>query len=113
MTKQSQDFLMWSGDDKVITVTVYDSDDVVVDITGATIAWQLSQNVDSAALITKTAGDGVVLSDPTNGQFTITLDPADTASLSGRYYHEAQITDSSGDISTGLVGHTTIKVDAI
>lgn len=113
MTKQNQDFLMWSGDDKVITVTVYDNDDNVVNITGATITWQLSQNIDSSALITKTVGSGIALSDPVNGQFTITLEPADTASLAGRYYHEAQITDSSGDISTGLVGHATIKTDAI
>ena len=113
MTKQNQDFTIWSGDDKVITVTVYDNDDVIVDITAATITWQLSQNVNSAALITKTVGSGIALSDPTNGQFTVTLDPADTASLSGRYYHEAEITDSSGNVNTGLVGHATIKTDAI
>ena len=113
MTKQNQDFLMWSGDDKTITVTVYDNDDVVVDITGATITWELSLNVDSAALISKTVGSGITLSDPTNGVFTITLDPTDTDSLSGRYYHEAEITDSSGDISTALIGHATIKTDAI
>ena len=113
MTKQSQDFLMWSGDDKTITVTVYDNDDVVVDITGATITWELSQNVDSTALISKTVGSGITLSDPTNGIFTIALDPADTASLSGRYYHEAEITDAAGDVSTALVGHATINTDAI
>ena len=113
MTKQNQDFLMWSGDNKTITVTVYDNDDVVVDITNVAITWELSQNVDSVALISKTAGSGITLSDPTNGIFTITLDPANTGSLSGRYYHEAEITDLSGDISTVMVGHATIKTDAI
>ena len=113
MTYASQDILIYSGDDKVITVTVYDNDDAIVDITGVTITWQLSQNVSSAALITKTVGSGITLSDPTSGVFTITLDPADTNSLSGRYYHECEITDSSSDVSTGFVGHATIKKDAI
>jgi hypothetical protein len=105
--------LVWSGDDKVITVTVYDNDDVVVDITSATITYQLSQNVKSAAIISKTVGSGITLTDPTSGVFTITFDPADTASLSGRYYHECEITDTSGDVSTGFVGYATIKEDAI
>ena len=113
MTYINQHFVMWSGDDKVITVTVYDNDDDVVDITDATITWRLSQNVDSAALITKTVGDGITISDPTNGIFTITLEPSDTAPLSGRYYHECEITDATGDISTGAVGHATIQEDAI
>lgn len=113
MTYSNQDLLLWSGDDKVITVTVYDNDDAIVNITSATITWQLSHNVSSAALISKTVGSGISLSDPSNGQFTITLDPADTASLSGRYYHEAEITDIGGNVSTAMVGHATIKTDAI
>ena len=110
MTKQNQDFLMWSGDDKVITVTVYDNDDDVVDVTGATITWRLSQNIESEALITKTVGDGIAISGHT---FILTLEPADTTSLSGRYYHEAEITDADGNVNTGMVGYATIKTDAI
>lgn len=113
MTKINQDFLMWSGDTKHIVVTVVDGDGDVLNIAGAAISWVLQQNVDSLPLIAKSVDDGIILSDPAHGEFTIALAPANTANLSGRYYHEAEMTDAAGAVSTAMIGHATIRTDAI
>lgn len=116
MTKTNQDFTMWSGDDKTLTITVTDANDVVVDLTGASaLVWILKRSKHAAAiLVTKGLGAGVTITDAENGIFTVDLNPADTAALTqNNYYHEAQITDASGNISTLLIGTANIKFDAI
>lgn len=47
--------------------------------------------------LSKTLGSGVEVSGP--GEITVRLTNTDTASLSGKYYAEIQLTDSSGNIS--------------
>ena len=78
MTTTAQNFTMWSGDDKTITVTLS------TDITGATINYAIAANVGSTALITKaTGGSGIAITDAANGIFTIDLDPSDTSRKAG------------------------------
>lgn len=114
MTKENQNFTMWSGDDKTLEVTVVDENGSVQDITGMTIDWHLARKVTTSALVQKaTGGSGIVISDGSAGVFQITLSAADTDDLSGKYYHEAQVTDSSGNISTVTVGTITINRDLI
>ena len=114
MTETGQNFTMWSGDTKVLEVTITDSDGAAVDLTGATISYVLQRNVNSAAAtISKTTDDGISITDASGGVFQITLDASDTASLSGSYYHECQITDASGNASTVFTGTVTMKDDAI
>lgn len=78
-----------------------------VNITGFTIKWQVfnSQIVNGvlvkvgAALITKSTGAGnITLSNPTIGQFTVSIAAADTVGLAqGGYIHEAVTVDGSGN----------------
>lgn len=112
MTKQNQDFVMWAGDNKLIDVTVVDGDGVAVDITGATIKWVLAKTAGDSALVTKTTGDGITITDAAAGKFRVTLVPADTESLAGVYYHEAEVTDASSQVSTVLIGKVIVYKSA-
>ena len=107
------DFSMFAGDSKAITVTVKDSLGAIVDLTGASITWEMSQYAQGTfsrtALLTKTlAGGGITCPAPTTGVFNVILDAVDTASLVGYFYQEAEVT-VSGDKYTVLAGHISIQ----
>lgn len=104
------DFTMFKGDTKVLEVTVKDQDDVVVDISGTSIKWQLAKkSKDVAALISKsTSGGGVTIVDGPAGRFNVLIAPADTESLkAAACYHEAEV-DDGGVISTVMTGTATL-----
>ena len=104
------DFTMFQGDTKTLEFTVKDGDGAVVDLTGATsIRWNLARRVSSAAIITKDLDSGITVIDAANGRFDVSLTSADTENLSGRYYHEAEVIDASGDVATVETGATTIN----
>ena len=107
------DFTMYSGDSKNLQFTITDNDDTPVDLTGATSSWILAASADGSALVTKTSGAGeITYSGGSTNIATVAVDPADTASLAGRYYHELQITDTGGDVSTNA-GTAIILTDNI
>lgn len=114
MTAQRTDFIMYQGDSKVLSVTVADEDGVVVAVDGMTIRWQASPVVTGGFEPTATlkkdndalGGVGTVTEE---GVFEVTIDPQDTENLSGLYYHEAELTDGAGAVSTVLTGRMTIK----
>jgi hypothetical protein len=119
MTSEDQNFEMYAGESKVITVTVREPPlpdgtlGPLIDLTGSSIEWIVKRAEDDAVgLITKIVGAGIALLNQTTykGQFTITLAPADTVSLGGAsYYHEAEVTDVAGNVSTVTRGILTIK----
>lgn len=104
-------FEMYSGDTRTLTVTVRDTSGAAVDLTGATARWALAKKVGQAALVSKSTGSGIELTDAANGEFTVTLDPADTADLVGDYWHEAEVTDSAGRVVTVFQARASIKQD--
>ncbi len=113
-------FDMHRGDARVITFTVVDDQDAVVDITTATLLWVFSkQDTESAepqplgaVLVTKSIGSGITVTDAVNGEGEVALDSADTvARLAPLDYHqELQIT-LSGKPSTVMFGVITLKKD--
>jgi len=108
------DFEMFSGDNKILSVSVVDSAGVAVDLTSATASWQLARSNDAAPLIQKaTGGSGIVITDAAGGVLEITLSASDTDALKGSFYHELQVIDTSGNIATVLAGNATIKRDLI
>jgi hypothetical protein len=107
---ETTDFRMTVGDDKSLRVSVTDADGAVVAITSATISWKVTRSLRSTAVLTKTTSSGISITSGSGGIFTISIDPADTASLTpGDYYHEAQVTFSGGDVGTVLKGIMTIE----
>lgn len=107
----SQDETIRQGDDIVFTMTVRDRNGSAVDITGfSAIEYRLARFSSSdEALISKSLGSGVAISDGPSGQATVTLDPADTQNLVGDYYHNAIATDSAGKDQTVFVGVLTVQ----
>jgi hypothetical protein len=109
MSHNVQNFEIHAGDSRDIVVTVTDSQGGAFDLTGAAIAWQLARSAGSTSpAVSKSLGGGIAITDGPNGVFTVTLDPADTAALSGLYYHEAEVTDGAGNRSTVLSGVATV-----
>lgn len=114
MTSLSQNVTMWSGDSKKLRFTVIDDAGAAKNLTGAAIVWKAAKTAGSStALITKSVGSGITITDPTGGLFEVRLDPADTASLSGDFYHEAQVTDALGDVATVAIGRIRINADLV
>jgi hypothetical protein len=107
----SDDFTMYAGDDKRLEVTVLDEDDVAVSLSGALeIRWKLAKSPRSTIIASHSIADGnVSIIDAAAGRFNVLIDPADTESLSGLYYHEAELTDSSGNVGTCMAGTVTIR----
>lgn len=100
----SSDFSMYAGDDKTIEVSVTDKNGDAVDITSATIEWRAAKSHNKTAAVTKTTSSGISITNGAGGVFQITLTDSDTEDLVGSYYHEAQVTFSSGLIATVLTG---------
>lgn len=109
MTKKNQDLEMWAGDTKKLQYTVLDENDDPVNLTNATINWWLAESATSTAILTKTTADDISITDAANGVFQVTINPADTQNLEGRYYHEAEVTDDAGNVATVAVG--VIKIN--
>ena len=108
MADNVQNFEMHAGDDQDLAFTVKDEAGSAVDITGFTIAWRLATHVTAPMLVSKATGGGITITDAVQGEFTVALAAADTAGLAGVYYHEAELTDGGGDISTIATGHVTL-----
>lgn len=122
MAVQNPTIELFSGDTKRLNYTVKDGAGTAIDITTATFRWGLSKlgkpktagepSPQGAALLTKTVGSGITLTAPTLGQLTVALDPADTASLKGSFYHELEMV-LSGDTSTVAFGQIDVKRDLL
>lgn len=107
-TLRNQDIFTVSGDDLTLQVTVFNIDQTKKDLTGGSGTWNLSKAPGSSDVrVTKT----ITLSDPSNGVFTVAVDGTDE--ISGDWYHEAQFTESGGDIVTVMRGWMRIDKDSV
>jgi hypothetical protein len=112
MTREDQHVRdYYSGDSLDLVVTVKNDDGDVVDISGADATWVLAPSEGRPSVVEKTTGSGISLTDAANGEVTISIDPSDTENKEGLYYHELQITDDTGNVSTALSGEFEIKRD--
>jgi hypothetical protein len=59
-------------------------------------------------LVEKELGSGITVTDAPNGVLRVDIDPIDTATASGAFYHELEVIDSAGDIQTVLKGTMTV-----
>ncbi len=106
-------FDMVSGDSKDIIVSVLDELDQVVPITGASVVFILSNTEFSPALVTKSSGSGIAITDGPGGVLTVSLAPADTEDLIGTKYFEIELTSASLQVSTIAVGRINIRKNVI
>lgn len=114
MTKQAQNFTVYSGDDHEVTFTITNAAGNPQSLTGATaIKWEVFGV--GAAIIQKSLGSGITLVNVngTDDGVKVVLVPSDTASLDGEYEHELEAVDILGKTSTLLVGIMTVEKDLI
>jgi len=98
---------MTRGDNLDIVYTIKDSTGAAENLTGGSIAWKAWVSGTTTAVITKTG----VLTDPTNGITTISLDPADTVALGGDYAIDGEYTDSGASVFTFDDGALRVETD--
>jgi len=105
-----QTFSLFSGNDAKLSVTLTDADTgEALNLTGTLeLVWALAKNAQATALLTKTLGAGVVITDASAGIVEVTLDAADTEPLKGTFYQEMRLTNSVGKKSTLLYGEVEI-----
>lgn len=105
------DVTIFAGDSQRLEVEVFDPDGELVDLLGVqAITWHLSRTVHHRpAIVEKSIGQGVTVVDAPNGRVDIEIDPADTEGRSGRHYHEIEVIDEQGHVSTILTGTVTIR----
>lgn len=96
----NQNFSMFAGDTKNINVTMTDG----TPLSGSSIKWGLLKQ--GATVVSKTTSNGITVA---GSVFTIKLNASDTVGFVGRYYHEAEVTDMFGNVSTVMTGFITIE----
>ena len=113
MTTNAQDFEIYQGDTKQITIKVTDENGVAKTLTGSSQLWKAYDG--ATVKISKADVDiSLVSVDGTNDAIRFTIDPSDTSSLTaGAYTHEAEVTDSSSNVSTVARGTMTIRDDLV
>lgn len=107
-----KNFSATAGDTMPVYVTVTDQFDGVMPLHNVTAIWQASKGTPGrfspTPVLTKSSEAGITITNASAGELLIDLQPADTVGLSGDYYHELQLTDSEGAVSTVLRGTMTI-----
>jgi len=105
MASTGQNFSMYQGETRVVTVTIPSG--VTVSSTDA-IKWVMATAA-GVALVTKTqAGGGI--GNRTSTTFDIYLYPADTVNVvNGEHIHEARVTNADGDECVVTVGTVSLS----
>lgn len=90
MTVRDQDFTLTQGDQRDLLMTATDEDTgEPLDLTGAIISWMLVGRGETLTKTTAVASQ-IEITDEEAGEFTVKLAPADTLTLLGAFYHEAE-----------------------
>jgi len=100
------------GDDLVIEVTIKDEDGDRVDVSGASFRYGVAEKLGEDPIFEKTTSDGISIVDGPSGEIEIEIDSSDTETLQGFYRHELELVNSSGEVSTVVIGNIEI-VDQI
>lgn len=105
----------FSGNDVRLLFTAIDEDtQLPLNLSGAqALEWKLAKKATSSALIEKSLGNGVTITDPSGGLFEVAIDAEDTEALKGDHYHEVRLTNSSGKKVTLAYGVFPITVNLV
>jgi hypothetical protein len=107
-------FEMFAGDTMRVNFTITDaSTGNALDLFGTTVRWQMSRakpvGFSSTPILSKMEGDGLEIVDSFGGTILVRLAPEDTEGRSGSFYHELEIIDADGDVSTAYSGTFTVN----
>lgn len=105
------DVVMFAGNSHKIRITVTDNNTSnPLNLTGCTIKFKVSKKPkDASPLFEKTLGSGVTVIGPmADGVFEAVIAPADTLGKSGDFYHEADVKEPGGRLTTVSTGKLTV-----
>ena len=106
---QPQNFSLVAGNTRLVKVTIVDTTNAPVNLTGATIVWGMATDPNQTPILEKSTTSGqITVPNPTTGVFQFNLTVSDTENRTGSWYHETRITDSLGNVSTAAQGSLTI-----
>lgn len=105
---------MIAGDSKLIEIACVDSDDDPLDLTGAqSVRWWMAPKMETPIAdvpVKKDLTGGIAIVDPaSSGVLQVTISPADTETLTGTLFHEAEVTMANGAVLTVYTGKIRIK----
>lgn len=119
MTSLNQNDTFYANNKRVLKFTLTNEDEspaIALDCTDLTVRWAMSKFSSTGQYLTtpileKTEADGITFEsdDPTLGVVLVTIDPVDTAALSGKFYHELEVIDGSGNPVIVATGTLIIK----
>lgn len=108
-----QNFELRQGDQRNVVITVYDSTGALLDLTGASLTWVLITSEWGELLLSKTVDNGITIAPnqtSNKGELTVSLLPADTASLEPRAYtHQLRATQPAGPPELVTDGEVTLN----
>lgn len=110
-----------SGDTLLHTLPVLDDSDVAVNLTGATVLYQVVKTLGATPVVNLSSVDSpatIVLSNNTDSPpvlntITVTIDKALIQPLRGTYHWECEVTDLLGQRQTVGFGNIVFKRDII
>lgn len=95
-----QNFILFQAKDDSLVIPVCDNDGNVIDITGSTVQWNVTEREVGGTIVlekSNISAGGITLSNPEQGEFTVTIDPIDTKDWTEKWYrHDGTVTDAVG-----------------
>lgn len=89
------------GDSVRLGIQARHADGEPIDLTGQTIIWQLKTLMGSLVLeMDSTIMGEIEVPEPQTGLFYVNISSTDTASMTGKYTHAAQLTSDDNKITT-------------
>ena len=91
--------------------SIVNPDGTPYDLTGVqNITYGIAVNPGASAFVTKSLGSGISITAPaTAGLFTVDISQGDTARISGCFFQQAQIRNSSGNQSVCYAGYIVFQ----
>jgi len=107
---------LYRGDDRTAAVAIMDLAGVPLDLTGTALQFTVKRRVadpDDDAVIVKTIGAGITITDEAAGEAEVVFDAADTDTLpTGPHYRwDIQVIDDTGKVRTVAAGRFVIRAD--
>lgn len=107
---------MYRGDSALWPMTAYQADGQPLNISTGSLYFTVkssTRQLDAAAILQKTVGSGITVTDGANGGFTVELDSADTSSVYAPqvYQWDIQYVTTGNKVYTLLGGDILIKAD--
>jgi len=99
---------MLAGNSKQLIVSIVDQNNNPVDLTSMNVQWVLKDSTNTV-ILSKTVGNGITITNATQGQCTITISSSDSKNLLGTYTHQASIIDSQNNSSVVFVGTIVVN----